>query len=150
MAFNLSVKHGFVFTILLPFFLWSCISECSDAQCPVRCANISFEVLQNGSNIIRNPSPEFPLDSIRVEAAVDPIAPPLLGFGERTLGFVACEGIAYKVYLNDSEVIDVDIEIATAISDACCDYFAASAIRFNSVELCSSLEECGVMTYEVP
>ena len=149
MSFNTSAKCC-LGLVLAFFFLSGCSSECSDAQCPVQCVGISFVLLQNGTNIIQLEPQPYPLDSIRVESSIDPVAPTLLTIGERAFSFVTCDGVEYKLHLNDSVVVDIRAEIDTALSDACCDYFGASSIRFNGNELCSSLGECeGEMNFEI-
>ncbi|MDN5211145.1 hypothetical protein QQ020_03760 [Fulvivirgaceae bacterium BMA12] len=140
---NVIKKRLLTLLILAPVFFGDCSSGCSDTTCPVKCANISFKLLRNGVDIFIQDPDRYNINSVRVEAATATDAPPLLKVNtNNVISFVVCHEIDYKLYLNDSEVIDIRADLSVVTSDECCDFFGAHSVWFNGMKVCSDHDEC--------
>lgn len=134
--------------LVIAVFFDGCVSECS-VNCPEKCVDISFVILQDGINIIGD-QPIFPLNDIYVETIpANPSAPPLLEIKERTFKIILCQNVEYKLYLTSSEVINITAEIDTTSTDSCCSYFSAKSVKFNGFELCQNINQCDGGTFEL-
>jgi len=135
--------------ILVTIDFYGCVSDCP-TDCPAECVPISFVLLESGINILEKDPTPFQIDSIRVETIpINPEAPPLLGINNNSFKLVVCQNVKYKLFLNDSETVEITAKIDTFSIDECCVYFTANSLEFNGQELCSNQDQCRDVTFEL-
>lgn len=129
---------------------YGCDSECQ-TECPVPCTSIGFQIFYQGSNILLQDPPLFPLEDIRVESTpANPVAPPLFEINDDRFSMVVCRDASYQLFLNDNLVLNVEAGIDTASQDECCTFFKARYIRFNGTDLCPDSDACSGGIFTIP
>ena len=143
---NVALKK-ILFLVSVILYFSGCQSDCP-LDCPAKCFPISFILLEDGINILGKKP--FQIDSIHVVSTPsNPEAPPLFEIDKKKFKLVVCQGVEYKLYLNDSTAIEITARLDTFSVDNCCVYYSVNSIHFNGDELCSDQDQCASGVFEL-
>lgn len=137
-----------VLGLLLVTILLSCDNQCDTELCPSECVNISLAFFKNGENILESDPDTYSIDNVKIESiAGDQDTSSTLRIGSSTFSFAACKGGEYRLYLSNSEIIEISatMDISEVVSsNTCCTYYAPSTIALNDSTFCSDIATCSV------